>query len=178
MNFYWRKSVRIKIHFVICFIEIFSFGKIFHLTFCFELRNEVRHPRPSHGRIPNFRYCEVAAENLAAMECFKRARVIKINPSLAQEPVRYFTLIHNKVLLTSTPSLGSSKNQDFLLIYRISVFSIRFSAFLQNGSEISTSKSIRMGGDAIGRRWTRNFDSTASVETNTRWFDGCSIGRC
>jgi hypothetical protein len=56
-------------------------------------RNEVRYPHPSHGRIPNFRYCEVA-------------RVVKINPSVAQEPVRYLTLAYNKVLLTPTPSLG------------------------------------------------------------------------
>lgn len=73
-----------------------------------EMKNEVRHPRPSHGRIPNFRYCEVAAENVIGLECFKRARVIKINPSVAQEPVRYFTLAYNKVLLTPTASLDSA----------------------------------------------------------------------
>jgi 5-formyltetrahydrofolate cyclo-ligase len=71
-------------------------------------RNEVRFPRPAHGRIPNFRYCEVAAENVTGLECFKRARVVKINPSLAQEPIRYLTLAYNKVLLTPTPSLGKS----------------------------------------------------------------------
>lgn len=69
-------------------------------------RNEVYFPRPSHGRIPNFRYCELAAENVTSLDCFKRARVVKINPSLAQEPLRYFTLAHNKVLLTPTPALG------------------------------------------------------------------------
>ena len=69
-------------------------------------RNEVRFPRPSHGRIPNFRYCEIAAENLTSMDCFKRARVIKINPSLAQESLRYLTLAYRKILLTPTPALG------------------------------------------------------------------------
>ncbi|CAF1531972.1 unnamed protein product [Adineta steineri] len=73
-----------------------------------EIKNEVRFPRPAHGRIPNFRYCEVAAENVTGLECFKRARVIKINPSLAQEPLRYLTLAYNKVLLTPTPSLDSA----------------------------------------------------------------------
>ena len=69
-------------------------------------RNEVRFPRPSHGRIPNFRYCELAAENVTRLDCFQRARVIKINPSLGQEPLRYLTLSYNKVLLTPTPALG------------------------------------------------------------------------
>jgi len=75
----------------------------------FVFRNEVRFPRPAHGRVPNFRYCEIAAENVTSLECFKRARVIKINPSLAQEPIRYLTLAYNKVLLTPTPSLGKRK---------------------------------------------------------------------
>ncbi|CAF1222847.1 unnamed protein product [Adineta ricciae] len=72
-----------------------------------EIKNEVRFPRPSHGRIPNFRYCELAAENVTSLECFHRARVIKINPSLAQEPLRYLALTYNKVLLTPTPALES-----------------------------------------------------------------------
>ncbi len=69
-------------------------------------RNEVRFPRPSHGRIPNFRYCEIAAENVTSLDCFKRARIIKINPSLAQEPLRYLTLTYKKILLTPAPALG------------------------------------------------------------------------
>ncbi|CAF1244681.1 unnamed protein product [Adineta steineri] len=72
-----------------------------------EMKNEVRFPRPSHGRIPNFRYCELAAENVTSLDCFKRARIIKINPSLAQEPLRYLTLSYNKILLTPTPALES-----------------------------------------------------------------------
>ncbi|CAF0785865.1 unnamed protein product [Rotaria sp. Silwood1] len=73
-----------------------------------EMKNEVRYPRPVHGRIPNFRYCEIASENVTCLECFKRARVIKINPSIAQESLRYLTLAYNKVLLTPTPSLDSA----------------------------------------------------------------------
>jgi hypothetical protein len=69
-------------------------------------RNEVRFPRPSHGRIPNFRYCGIAAENLTSMDWFKRSRVIKINPSLTQESLRYLTLAYKKVLLTPSPALG------------------------------------------------------------------------
>ncbi|CAF3247635.1 unnamed protein product [Rotaria sp. Silwood2] len=73
-----------------------------------EMKNEVRFPRPVHGRIPNFRYSEVASENVTCLEYFKRARVIKINPSLAQESLRYLSLAYNKVLLTPTPSLDSA----------------------------------------------------------------------
>jgi hypothetical protein len=42
----------------------------------------------------------------SSLNCFKRARTIKINPSLAQEPLRYLTLFYNKILLTPTPALG------------------------------------------------------------------------
>lgn len=73
-----------------------------------DFRNEVYFPRPSHGRIPNFRSCEFAAENVIGLDCFKRARVVKINPSLAQESLRYYTLFYNKILLTPTPALGKS----------------------------------------------------------------------
>ncbi|CAF0762237.1 unnamed protein product [Didymodactylos carnosus] len=73
-----------------------------------EMKNEVRFPRPAHGRIPHFRYSEVAADNFVRLECFKKARVIKVNPSLAQEPLRHLTLLYNKVLLTPTPSLSSA----------------------------------------------------------------------
>ncbi|CAF0786912.1 unnamed protein product [Didymodactylos carnosus] len=73
-----------------------------------EMKNEVRFPRPAHGRIPHFRYSEVAADNFAKLDCFRKARVVKVNPSLAQEPLRHLTLLYNKVLLTPTPSLGSA----------------------------------------------------------------------
>ncbi|CAF4172352.1 unnamed protein product, partial [Rotaria magnacalcarata] len=53
-----------------------------------EMKNDVRFPRRSYGRISNFRYCELAAENVTCLDCFKRAHVIKINSSLAQEPLR------------------------------------------------------------------------------------------
>ncbi|CAF3590670.1 unnamed protein product [Rotaria socialis] len=52
------------------------------------LKSKTRFPRPSHDQILNFRYCELAAENVTCLDCFKRAHVIKINPSLAQEPLR------------------------------------------------------------------------------------------
>ena len=50
----------------------------------------------------------MAAENVLSLDCFKKARIIKINPSLAQEPLRYFTLTSNKILLVPTPALGTS----------------------------------------------------------------------
>ncbi|CAF4552572.1 unnamed protein product [Rotaria socialis] len=78
-------------------------SKLHHSVFT----NKVRFPRPSHDQILNFRYCELAAENVTCLDCFKRAHVIKINPSLAQEPLRYLTLSYNKVLLMPTPALES-----------------------------------------------------------------------
>ncbi|CAM4760435.1 unnamed protein product [Rotaria magnacalcarata] len=73
-----------------------------------QIKNDVRFPRRSHGRISNFRYCELAAENVTCLDCFKRAHVIKINSSLAQEPLRYLTLCYNKVLLMPTPTFESA----------------------------------------------------------------------
>lgn len=73
-----------------------------------EQKQEIMYPHPCHGRIPNFRGREAAAENLAALSTFKQARVIKINPSLAQEHVRFLTLASAKVLLTPSPALESA----------------------------------------------------------------------
>lgn len=65
-----------------------------------EQKQEILFPHPCHGRIPNFRGRESASENLAALSTFKSARVIKINPSLAQEHVRFLALACSKVLIT------------------------------------------------------------------------------
>ncbi|KAI0980512.1 hypothetical protein GJ496_010141 [Pomphorhynchus laevis] len=73
-----------------------------------EQKQEIMFPHPCHGRIPNFRGREAAAENLAALTTFKQARVVKINPSLAQEHIRFLTLASSKVLLTPSPALESA----------------------------------------------------------------------
>lgn len=47
-----------------------------------------RFPFPVHGRIPNFKGAEKAAERLLAHPVFARARVIKVNPDSPQRWVR------------------------------------------------------------------------------------------
>ena len=62
-------------------------------------------PRPVHHRIPNFKGANAAGEKLVAMEIFKKAKTVKVNPDKPQEWVRYKTLEENKTLLVPTPRL-------------------------------------------------------------------------
>jgi 5-formyltetrahydrofolate cyclo-ligase len=64
-------------------------------------------PRPVYGRIPNFRGADAAANKLAQLEEFKRARTLKINPDAPQRPVRYLTLQNGKLLVMPPPRLRS-----------------------------------------------------------------------
>jgi len=53
------------------------------------------YPRPCHEKIPNFKGCEAAARRLSGLREFISAKVIKVNPSLAQMHLRFqlqFTL--------------------------------------------------------------------------------------
>ena len=47
------------------------------------------YPRPCHEKIPNFRGCEAAANRVARLREFQSARVVKVNPSLAQMHLRF-----------------------------------------------------------------------------------------
>ena len=62
-------------------------------------------PRPVHGRIPNFEGAETAAAQLAELDAFKRARVVKVNPDAPQHLVREKALMGGKRLLMPTPRL-------------------------------------------------------------------------
>lgn len=64
-----------------------------------------RFPLPPHGRIPNFAGAERAAAQLATLEAYRRARVIKVNPDAPQRPVRAMALRDGKVLVLPTPRL-------------------------------------------------------------------------
>ena len=55
-------------------------------------RKAARFPFPVHGRIPNFKGAEKAAERLFAHPLFKRVRVIKVNPDSPQRHVRRMAL--------------------------------------------------------------------------------------
>jgi 5-formyltetrahydrofolate cyclo-ligase len=62
-------------------------------------------PRPVRGRIPNFKGAAAAAERLAALPEFERARTVKVNPDAPQLPVRRRVLESGKRLLMPTPRL-------------------------------------------------------------------------
>lgn len=62
-------------------------------------------PRPVHHRIPNFRGANAAGEKVVAMDAFKKAQTVKVNPDKPQEYVRYKTLEERKLLLVPTPRL-------------------------------------------------------------------------
>jgi 5-formyltetrahydrofolate cyclo-ligase len=69
-----------------------------------ERRRASRFPG-ARGRIPNFRGAEMAAERLAGLPEWKRARAIKVNPDAPQLPVRVRALEEGKVLFMAVPRL-------------------------------------------------------------------------
>lgn len=64
-----------------------------------------RFPFPPHGRIPNFRGAEAAAERLLEHPLFARARRIKVNPDAPQRPLRAAALARGIVVYVPTPRL-------------------------------------------------------------------------
>ncbi|XP_035399406.1 methenyltetrahydrofolate synthase domain-containing protein isoform X1 [Cygnus olor] len=64
-------------------------------------------PRPVHGRIPNFKGASHAATRLLALQEFKAANTVKINPDAPQKNARFLTLEARKTLLVPTPRLRS-----------------------------------------------------------------------
>lgn len=64
-------------------------------------------PRPVHGRIPNFKGSQEAAQKLSELDVFKSASTVKVNPDKPQEAVRFLTLEAMKKLLVPIPSLRS-----------------------------------------------------------------------
>ena len=63
-------------------------------------RNElVPFPLPLHGRIPNFIGNKQAARNLCGLQEFRKAKVVKIHPSLNATWLRSLTLKFKKTVL-------------------------------------------------------------------------------
>ncbi|KFW84071.1 Methenyltetrahydrofolate synthase domain-containing protein, partial [Manacus vitellinus] len=62
-------------------------------------------PRPVHRRIPNFKGASHAATRLLALQEFRAARTVKINPDAPQRNARFLTLEARKTLLVPTPRL-------------------------------------------------------------------------
>ena len=76
-----------------------------HIWDHIETNNLANFPRPVHHRIPNFKGANTAGEKVVAMDIFKKAKTVKVNPDKPQEWVRYKTLDGRKVLLVPTPRL-------------------------------------------------------------------------
>jgi 5-formyltetrahydrofolate cyclo-ligase len=68
-------------------------------------KKAARFPFPVHGRIPNFKGAEEAAERLLAHPIFRRVGVIKVNPDSPQRWVRKLALERNITVITPTPRL-------------------------------------------------------------------------
>ena len=68
-----------------------------------------RFPFPPHGRIPNYRGAEDAAERLTDLDAWKDADVIKSNPDAPQLPVRRRALRAGKTLYMAVPRLSDEK---------------------------------------------------------------------
>jgi len=77
-----------------------------------EEKNIATFPRPVYGRIPNFKGSDIACENLAKLEIFKNARVVKVNPDSPQRRIREICLEQGKILIMPTPRIRNG----FLLL--------------------------------------------------------------
>ena len=65
-----------------------------------EKKRQIRaYPPSCFGKIPNFKGNQHAAERVTKLNEFKNAKVIKINPSLAQMDLRYHVMKANKILI-------------------------------------------------------------------------------
>lgn len=72
-----------------------------------EGKNIATFPRPLYGRIPNFKGADDAANKLAELDEFKKAKTLKVNPDAPQRSVRYLTLRNKKLLIMPPPRLHS-----------------------------------------------------------------------
>jgi 5-formyltetrahydrofolate cyclo-ligase len=80
-------------------------GKVWALL---ERNGAARFPG-AKGRIPNFVGAEAAAERLAGLPAWKRARVVKANPDAPQLPVRARALAEGKLVYMAVPRLRERK---------------------------------------------------------------------
>lgn len=64
-------------------------------------------PGSAYGGIPNFVGADAAAERLADLESWRKARVVKANPDWAQLPVRVRALQDGKLVYMAVPRLAS-----------------------------------------------------------------------
>ncbi|MFF4814525.1 5-formyltetrahydrofolate cyclo-ligase [Kitasatospora sp. NPDC001309] len=62
----------------------------------------------AYGRIPSFRGAEAAARRLADLPAWHSAKIIKVVPDTAQEPVRAIALSQGKVVYMAVPRLAAT----------------------------------------------------------------------
>ncbi|MBZ9640082.1 5-formyltetrahydrofolate cyclo-ligase [Streptomyces sp. PSKA30] len=67
------------------------------------------HDTTAHGRIPNFKGSETAAERLAGLLPWRSARVVKAVPDKAQLPVRARALAEGKTVFMAVPKLADPR---------------------------------------------------------------------
>jgi 5-formyltetrahydrofolate cyclo-ligase len=67
------------------------------------------HDETAHGRIPNFKGADTAADRLARIPAWKNATVIKAVPDKAQLPVRARALAEGKTVYMAVPKLATPK---------------------------------------------------------------------
>ena len=70
-----------------------------------EIQRIARFPLPCFGRIPNFEGSEKAAANVRVLDEWKGAGVIFANPDYAQQKVREYALLDEKILVMASPGL-------------------------------------------------------------------------
>jgi 5-formyltetrahydrofolate cyclo-ligase len=70
-----------------------------------EEKRVARFPMPIEGRIPNFQGSTAAAFKLFALDVYRKAKVIKINPDAPQHPVREMAIKDGKIVYMPTPRL-------------------------------------------------------------------------
>ncbi|WP_303647867.1 5-formyltetrahydrofolate cyclo-ligase [Haloarchaeobius amylolyticus] len=74
-----------------------------------EEQNQARFPFPPHGRIPNFKGCEAAAERVVETAVWQAAESIKANPDSPQKPLRRAALEAGKTVYMAVPRLRDEK---------------------------------------------------------------------
>ncbi len=70
-----------------------------------EEHNLITFPRPGFGRIPNFTEAQAAAERLASLPEWEKARVIFSAPDSSLHPARCQALKQGKILLVAAPAI-------------------------------------------------------------------------
>ena len=70
-----------------------------------ETNGIARFPLPCYGRIPNFAGSDKAAEKVRLLREWENAKVVFANPDYAQQKVREYALIAEKLLVMASPRL-------------------------------------------------------------------------